>query len=304
MRAAAIHLHLGAHKTATSYIQAQLQNNLDGLVKCDVGFVLTQQFRRWRVKTVRECRDNADALSARFDAFIAQHANAARTLLLSDENMIGTCEQIAEHGSLYPDVRRKLGHVAMMLRGYEVRLFISLRRYDEFYAAALCEAARGGHFISFTDFQRRLDANGRRWTNVLQDIAQLFPASQLSVWPYELFRQRPHLVMEEMIGQTLTGQFHLANETIRRSPSHQAMVILEHIGEWAPKLIGRRAVKWAEAVAGLAPAPWPYSPWPKEARDHLRALYLSDLEAIRSDSRYEVLTDPDGSSKTLQVNAG
>ena len=102
MRVAAIHLHLGAHKTATSYIQAQLQNNRDALDTCDVAFVPTREFRRWRVKTVRECRGNADALSAHFVTFAAPHAIAAGTLLLSDENVIGTCEQIAEHGSLYP----------------------------------------------------------------------------------------------------------------------------------------------------------------------------------------------------------
>ena len=303
MRTAAVHLHVGAHKTATSYIQAQLHNNRDALETCDVAFVPTREFRRWRVKTVRECRGNADALSARFGALAAQHAIAAGTLLLSDENVIGTCEQIAEQGSLYPGVLRKLDHVAMMLRGYEVRLFISLRTYDEFYAAALCEAARGGHFVSFTDFSMRLDAV-RRCPAVLHDIAQLFPASQLSVWPYEMIRQRPPLIMEKLVGQTLPERFHLADETIRPSPSHQAMAILEHVGDWAPKLIGRRAVRWAEAVAGLAPAPRPYSPWPEETRNHLRALYVSDLEAIRSDSRYEVLPDPYSWSKTLQVNAG
>jgi hypothetical protein len=304
VQTAAIHLHVGAHKTATSYIQAQLQNNRDTLRTSEVAFVPTREFRRWRVKTVRECRGNADALSARFDAFFTQHANAARTLLLSDENMIGTCEQIAEHGSLYPDVLRKLGHVAMMLRGYEVRLLMSLRSYDAFYAAALCEAARGGRFISFADFSRRLDVSARRWPDVLNDIAQLFPASQFSVWPYELFRQRPLLIMEEMVGQTLTGRIHLADETIRRSPSHQAMTILEHVGDWAPKLIGRGAVSWAEAVAGLSSRPRPYSPWPEEARDRLRALYVSDLETIHRDSRYKVLVDPDSSSETLQVDAG
>ena len=291
MRTAAVHLHVGAHKTATSYIQAQLQNNRDALETCDVAFVPTREFRRWRVKTVRECRGDADALSAHFVAFAAQYAIAAGTLLLSDENVIGTCEQVAEHGSLYPGVLRKLDHVAMMLRGYDVRLFISLRTYDEFYAAALCEAARGGRFISFTDFSRRLDA-GRRWPAVLHDIAQLFPASQLSVWPYELFRKRPLLIMEKLVGQTLAERFHLADETIRPSPSRQAMAILEHVGYWAPKLIGRRAVRWAEAIAGLAPAPRPYSPWQEATRDRLRAFYVSDLEAIRSDGRYEVLPEP------------
>jgi len=289
---AAIHLHVGAHKTATSYIQAQLQNNRDVLATCDVAFVPTREFRRWRVKTVRECRGNADALAADFGSFAAQKVVSARTLLLSDENVIGTCEQIVEHGSLYPGVLRKLGHVATMLRGYEVRLFMSLRSYDEFYPAALGEAARGGHYISFTDFSRRLDASGRRWPDVLHDIAQLFPASQLSVWPYELFRQRPLLIMERLVGQTLAERFDLANETIRQSPSDQAMAILEHIGDWAPRLIGGRAVRWAEAIAGFAPAPRPYSPWPEETRDQLRALYVSDFEAIRSDSRYEVLSDP------------
>ena len=300
MQTAAIHLHVGAHKTATSYIQAQLQDNRDVLATCDVAFVPTREFRRWRVKTVRECRGNADALAADFGSFAAQKVVSARTLLLSDENVIGTCEQIVEHGSLYPGVLRKLGHVATMLRGYEVRLFMSLRSYDEFYPAALGEAARGGHYISFTDFSRRLDGSGRRWPDVLHDIAQLFPASQLSVWPYELFRQRPLLIMERLVGQTLAERFDLANETIRQSPSDQAMAILEHIGDWAPRLIGGRAVRWAEAIAGFAPAPRPYSPWPEETRDQLRALYVSDFEAIRSDSRYEVLSDPDSSSKSLK----
>src|SRR5262245_41759765 len=89
---AAIHLHLGAHKTATTYIQAELSHNADVLAVHGTAYVPMRAFRVWRRSLLRPGARFLGSQQVKFDHRLREWDPAqSETCIISDENMIGTC---------------------------------------------------------------------------------------------------------------------------------------------------------------------------------------------------------------------
>jgi len=221
---AAIHLHLGAHKTATTYIQSELSRNARFLAANGIAYIPMREFRSWRRSLLRFGVRFAGPSHVKFDRRLRKwNRDRSQTCIISDENMIGTCGSIVGAGKLYPQLHTRLGTVAGMLSEHSVRLFISVRCYASFYAAAYCEALRHGDGCSAEAFKRRLDPASRRWRDVLAEIANLFPSSPIIVWPYENFRQSRAEIFDALAGKEITSRLHLSSEVLRPSPSQAAV---------------------------------------------------------------------------------
>jgi len=282
-----IHLHLGAHKTATTYIQTELGLNARILASDGVTYIPMRAFRAWRRTLSRFGARVLGPPGARFDRRLQKwNPERSRTCIVSDENTIGTCGDIVGTGKLYPNVRSKLGAVAAMLYGHEVRLFISIRGYPSFYAAAYGEALRYGEGCSSEIFKRRLDPAARRWPDVLAEIADLFPSSPITVWPYETFAQCRTQIFDALAGTEIATRLGLSREVLRPSPSHDAVDRAERFaGRFGWRLAGR----FMPLFESRAPASPPFDPWTETERRELQQLYAADLEEIGSNGRYRMI---------------
>ena len=285
---ATIHLHLGAHKTATTYIQAAFSRNARSLAANGIAYIPMREFRSWRRSLLRfHARLTAGPSSVKFDRRLRKwNPERFQTCIISDENMIGTCGGMVGAGKLYPQLRTKLGTVAGMVSEHELRLFISIRCYASFYAAAYCEALRYGNGCSAEVFKRRLEPASRRWRDVLAEIADLFPASPIVVWPYETFRQSQTEIFDALAGKEIAKRLHLPNEVLRPSPSQAAVDRAQKFGKRFGWSLAGRLVPVFES---RAPGKPPFDLWTEGERDELRELYAGDMEEIGSDSRYQMI---------------
>jgi len=200
--------------------------------------------------------------------------------------MIGTCGGIVSAGKLYPQLGTKLGTVAGMLSEHSVRLFISIRCYASFYAAAYGEALRHGNGCSAEAFKRRLDPTSRRWRDVLAEIANLFPSSPIVVWPYENFRQSRAEIFDALAGKKIATRLHLSSEVLRPSLSQAAVDRAQRFGK---RFGWRLAGRLVPVFESRTPALPPFDPWTEAERDELRQLYAGDLEEIGLDGRYQMI---------------
>lgn len=288
---AAIHLHLGAHKTATTYIQAQLSHNAETLAERGTAYVPMRAFRSWRRSLLRRGASFSGSPQDKFDRRLrAWDPAQSATCIISDENMIGTCGDIVSSGQLYPKLAAKLGAIAAMTSGHEVRIFIAIRCYASFYAAAYCEALRYGTGTSSDLFKERLDPLSRRWPNILAEIAGLFPAAPIVVWPYESFRLSEIAVFDALAGPQTAPKLHLSGETVRPSLSQATVDRMQSLGN---RLGWRVAGYLVPFVQSRAADTSPFDPWTSEEKAELQELYASDLEGIGTDGRYRMIATGD-----------
>jgi hypothetical protein len=285
-----IHLHLGAHKCATTYIQGRLVANREFLGSVGVSQVPVATFRPWRRAALA-----GNAKTARDPAVLFNRALAEwiprddPIVLVSDENMLGSPFRIVREGRLYPELRAKLGRAAPMFEGRELALFISIRRYDSFYAAIYCEALRHGERANFKEFVTRLDPRARRWPDILADIVALFPASPITIWPYEQLQEEEGAIFNALTGRDVANSMNLTGDIVRPSMSQRAVDTIERL----EKLIGWFATKRLVAcVDWLLPknrGHAAFDPWTNEQKSELSDLYREDLAALKGNPRYTML---------------
>jgi hypothetical protein len=284
-----LHLHLGAHKTATTYIQSRIQQEAQLLKAEGVSYVPVASFRPWRRQTLsRAAKKGHGASRTYFSRFFKRWCpRGCSTLLISDENMIGTCGNIVRFGRLYPELTSKLGGVAEMVGDHPVSIYVSIRCYDAFYAAVYCEALRYDTHCTFTNFAARLDPTARRWQHILADIAILFPESPISVWPYETFRHRELEIFDRLVGKSVASRMTLTGDIMRGSMSPKAVEIIETLGQRVGWFLASRMVPMVEFLVPREDESPSFAPWTEHEKHFLRRLYEEDLAIISANQRYE-----------------
>lgn len=284
---ATIRLHLGAHKTATTYIQSELGRNADVLAANGIAYIPMREFRSWRRKLIRPGARFFGSPRLKFERRLRQwNPQRCETCIISDENVLGTCGDIVNSGTLYPKLHAKLGAIAGMLSEHKLGLLLSIRCYASFYAAAYGEALRFGSGSSIETFKARLDPLARRWRDVLAEIADLFPAAPIVVWPYEHFRQFEPEIFDALAGKKVGSKLRLSGAMLRPSLSQETVGRVEKLGKRFGWAIAARLVPIIEAQAGAA---MPFDPWTNRERVELQQLYAGDLEEISRNGRYRMI---------------
>lgn len=215
-----IHVHLGAHKTATTFIQSQLHDNREVLARGQIGFAgiwairrqFTNDFDRlswldpvWRPLTRRR-------LGRKLDALLAGNAKT-RTFILSDENLLGLISANYWFGRLYPRASRRVQLLDSLLKGHEARYFLSIRRYPDYLTSSWLQLASRGKAPPFEKYRARFAPDGRGWAEVVADISRACGPERLTVWTYDWFSGDPARVF----GLLAPGaRFDVPEEELRR----------------------------------------------------------------------------------------
>ena len=102
-------LHVGAHKTATTYIQSRLLNSQDVLNSAGISIVPTGQFRKRITSQVL----NSDFAPVQLSRLLEEYAGYKR-VIISDENLLGVRPNT---NRLYPRARQRLEAILPAFEG-------------------------------------------------------------------------------------------------------------------------------------------------------------------------------------------
>jgi hypothetical protein len=193
-----VNVHLGVHKTATTFLQAQLQDHRSMLAEGSVRFA--------RIATVRqnftEIFDRlawVDAiggaafrplLARRLDALI-QSQGRGDTFILSDENMLGLISANYWTGKLYPGAARRLRMLSALLKGKETHYFLSIRRYPDYLTSSWLQYASRGNAPAFDRYLAKFRPDCRGWAEIVADMAAVCGPDRLTVWTYDWLSADP-----------------------------------------------------------------------------------------------------------------
>jgi hypothetical protein len=228
-----------------------------------------------QLRTVEDARKQAAK------AWLGQRLEAKKPLLVSDENLIGSCERIFALRTLYPSALPRLQRLAEVLAGHEVRIWLAVREYAGFLRSAYCETLRHGPYRPFRQAYTGLAVPERGWEHLAKDVRQAFPKAELRCWRYESLQ-----ALRAPITSTLFG---LAPEALpapderrdRRSLSRMAVRVLddifEHVG--ADDATRVRASVERTVSGGGMPA---FDPWEEAEREHFSAAYERSIAALQA----------------------
>lgn len=279
-----VNIHLGAHKTATTYIQKTLLGNADKLSLAGIRYI---SMKDTRANITGKIGGNLARGPGRASAIRAIRKYASERflpddsiLVFSDENIPGNCGQIYRKSDLYPDSGRRLGVLAEALRDCEVNVFFCIRDYVDFFPSAYCEYLRHNDFLTFGKFLGGMDLERDYWVRVLDNIVNVFGSEHTHAWCYGDFSRHRQEIMSSIIS-TEEVKLRYDSPAARPSMSDQSIRVLYKLDEFLAPAETRKMVN---AVASSFPKGDEYagySPWSDELRARWTEKYSKEIDILQ-----------------------
>ncbi|MBD3625205.1 MAG: hypothetical protein HUJ24_07465 [Rhodobacteraceae bacterium] len=282
-----ISLHLGVHKTASTFMQDAFAAGQGALAAQQVAHVPTTEFRRSFTRLLRpgpagdadvaaRQQQGAEALAA----YLA--ATGAPRILLSDENLIGTPPEIVESQRLYPSAGTRLAAFARLLEGHEVEIFVALRHHGQFARSVYGESLRSNlrRFVSPDAFRDGWLAGEPSWLSLIEAVCAAFPNAPVTVWNFLDFKKDPQRFLNLVAGLDPAVAFDTTQANHRPSLSHDAVEALVEIGATRGVKAMRAVLDDVSRAHPRSEGNWQYRLWtPEQERDFNRA-FRRDLNRI------------------------
>jgi len=197
-----IHIHLGAHKTATTFIQSLLHDQRDRLDAASIGYVPLSSLRRDFT--------NRFEMLYRFDPFWSPilrpylrarlarqlEAHKAKSLvILSDENLAGFLRMNAVNHGLYKTIGTRAKLLADLLDGHELHFFFATRTYKDYLTSSYLQMAARGKVPNFGKYLAQLPPSMPGWSESVLDLAKAVGKERVTVWDYYHFKADPDAIM-------------------------------------------------------------------------------------------------------------
>lgn len=291
-------LHLGAHKTASTYLQKTLAQNERRLKRDGIRFhgpkslrpLLAEAHARSRPVTeaqTRQCRQDCIA------ALIEAEAKRDTTrLILSDEQFLGSLRDMVSGDDFYTLAGRNAGPLIDACAGHPVKVMMAVRNYADFLASAYGQVLRGWRFMPFDPKVRESFLSQQRgWPELVDDIAALLPpGASMCLWRYEDFD-----VVEDEVRLALAGPVAPAMRKLNAwpfpGPSQAAIDCLQDMAA-AGTVPDHAAVQAAfDSYPKMDGYP-AFNPWSAEERLYLTARYRQDQIWLRAHGGIDWIVAP------------
>ena len=193
-----IHVHLGVHKTATTFIQSQLHETRASLAGGGIGYAgiwlvrrhFTRFFDRLAWLDPLLWWLTRPYLRRKLDLILAKHA-AADSFILSDENLLGLISANHWTRRLYPQARRRAAMLQAIADRHDLHYYIAIRRYPDYLTSSWLQLASRGKAPPFERYRSRFSPQSRGWAEVIGDVCSAVGPQRVTVWTYDWFSQDP-----------------------------------------------------------------------------------------------------------------
>jgi hypothetical protein len=305
-------LHGGFHKTATTFLQKSLQRNKGRLARAGTHYVPHRDLRK---EFTVPCQQNAyQAIGIKRKTVIDDHtlrqmtgkffqpikAKAPQRLILSDENLAGHCGNCIKTGQLY---RYRDPFMASFAKEvpYPVReIYLSVRNYADFFAAAYVEYFRSlqsdsTNITTSLRMRTRVFNHMPGWNGVINIVSKHFPGAQIYVWKFEDFvanTDMAPLLLQKLVGDAVDVRSFDApkGNSKRQSASARAMAELELLAltDGLSDVVAQR--RDIQKRYPRNEQNGTFDPWHPWERAHLLRLYDTDMARLGTNRQVTLLT--------------
>jgi len=178
-----LNLHLGVHKTATTYLQEHLAN----CEASDIYFPSLDEFRKEQYRIG-------------IYPFL-QQLDWSKSICLSDENILGNHKSIPM-GHLYPKACEKVTkYLGFLKHPQRVKVFLSLRPMTEYMISHYCESLRHrSEFLSYESFIQKLPkaVEHMSWYPIFRQMIVENPTVEFIIFDFREFKGKGERLLNEL----------------------------------------------------------------------------------------------------------
>ena len=276
-RAVKLHLHLGAHKTATTHVQNVMQLNRI-LYSENTHYVLMEEFRE-------NVTRGAKLLKPHCNKEVEQYLNKLvrvekENLIISEENIIGDAKDIYSSKLLYSNMEKRIRRLAGFVSSFsDTNIWFTVRSMDSFIPSLYCESLLHWDFRQFGQvFSGHYEQS---WIPAILVLRDNFPNAKINVIPYEKYGTILPKWLELMTGVKVGWNLQ-EEERARVSINHLSVKTMNYFHLLVPTGMTPKFLKtmsWCFLKIGKGHK---FSPFNESAKSKLKSLYLEDLAKIQN----------------------
>ena len=198
-------LHIGAHRCASTSFRNYLRLNHASLTRQGMGFWGTRRTRAGLFHGILPKQfvpgDSYRRAVGRVRMNLERSAGRGLgTLLVSDENMLGTIRENVRLGELYCGAGERLARFNEAFDGRIRHVMLNIRSHETYWASALGFGLTRGQNVPAPAAFDRLARLPRTWRDVVTDVACAIPDATIWVAPFETFAGRPEAQLSAIAG--------------------------------------------------------------------------------------------------------
>jgi len=278
-----IKLHIGAHKTATTYMQRLLETNRSLLLKEKIHLSIHSNPRKTWMYDLLSCADeekkNSDISS------IINEKPEEGLWLISDEDISGTSYQLKLFPHIYPKLQKRLSCFKNIFPNDIIEIYFSIRSYENYYRSTYLEVVRNKGYMPFTDYYNEEHYKDNSWVKVIEQMVSVIPESQITLWCYEDFSQLLPVILSKFTETNLVNEVmrNYPPETLTRpSLSSTAIDILSKMDKLDNKILERKRIETIIEKYPLNKDNPPFVAFDEEIRRKFQNQYRQDIQVIKS----------------------
>lgn len=272
------HFHIGAHKTATTHLQATLIKHRKALAEAGVQFERPDDIR-----AVVGSGRRAAVQMGPLPSF--QRTGASRRLakldqgqdrfLISDENSLGLCPELFQRELLYPTAYRRMTVWRRLAGQRQTVVYLCIRNYAAFFSGAFVQTIRNKSvFAPDTDSLSAIAEMPRRWGDVISDVRRALPEARLRVWAFEDHQALLPTLLHEKTGLVLQP----VNRRPMATPSVAAFAAFRNVARKRRPPLDQLAKQ--HPITDQNPK---FSLWSAAQNAALTEMYEADVTTLRRD---------------------
>lgn len=204
--------HFGAHKTASTHLQKNLQLNNNLFSKYRIKYFRFHELPKLRKEAIMLARKiNEKHFDIKYSMKyinnrIESDINGAECAIISYEGALGNMIT-QRHSDIYSNAEKLIEIYKEILHNHDVIPIYSIRDYYEFLHSSYKYLIKNGLSLSCTFeeyLQNKNNLSPNRWTKIVESLSNTFGQENVHVIAYEDYKQNFKEIIRSMI--TLTGQ--------------------------------------------------------------------------------------------------
>ncbi len=275
---------LGAHKTATTFLQKTLDQSQTELAASGVFYMELDEFRRKYTRPLLDQDPDDEPAPNEFDG-------DEPTKLVFDENIPGYVQHGLSAAGFFPDAAARVAAIRDHLDLPVDQIVFGVRRYDTYLASLYTETLKSTPYKTWDAWLQHSFRGSEgfarlNWHDLLRDLMAAFPDVPVKVYFHEQMRGNEARLLAEVTGMD-PQDFSLVSGDERVGFSQDAVDRLHTINE--TRQVAREDVHQAVRRLPSGADHPPFRPWNVDASNALYSAYERDRAAIMDDPAIEVI---------------
>lgn len=195
-----IHFHIGAHKTASSFLASNLRACEAGLSQQGLGVVLRKHvfetpFAQEVIEVAHGTRAPGVISPAARKSLRELLARKPGDVLVANEDLL--CRLNVQ--DFYQNIGAAVRHIRAMEPEAEARFILYIRRQSDYLESVYMQFVQVGRALKFPRFMKRAASVDLSWLRIVEDLADAAGRENIAVRPFETIRDGDTAFLQDFL---------------------------------------------------------------------------------------------------------